>query len=35
MTIGRRHSCEPDERVLAIKRNPYYKPPNPMKEVPQ
>ncbi len=30
-----RHSYEADEKALAIKPNPYYKPPGPQDEVPQ
>ncbi len=33
--VSHRHSYEPDERALAVKPNPYYKPPSPQDEVPQ
>ncbi len=32
--VGQRHTYDPDERALAKKPNSYYKPPNPLDEVP-
>ncbi len=33
--LQQHHSYEADEKALAIKPNPYYKPPGPQDEVPQ